>query len=91
MSTDRILDPDQVLYRDGTIVEPEVGTVFKVSGQLRNSYGAAAGRFYDYAIIRARNGRWYTTGSSCPPFGMNWNAVLRFLETFIDPRAERLS
>jgi hypothetical protein len=82
---------DRVLFRDGTIVEPPIGAVLRISGQLQNSYGGARGKTYDYAVIRAGNGRWYTTGSSCPTFGYSWAGLLQFLSTFIDPTGERLA
>jgi len=89
---DRKAMPKQtkVHFKDDTIIEPPIGTVIKISGELRGSYGVGEGRRYDYAAIRAGNGRWYTTGATCPTFGYNWPEFLRFLQGFIDPTGERL-
>lgn len=70
--------------------EPPKGTVLKVSGELMGSYGVGAGRVYDYAIIRANNGRWYTSGSTCPVEGYDWRGLLRFLMEFKSAKGVRL-
>lgn len=70
--------------------EPPKGTVLKVSGTLKGSYGVGAGRVYDYAIIRANNGRWYTSGSTCPADGYDWRGLLRFFMEFESAKGERL-
>lgn len=81
----------KVLFQDDSIIEPPIGTVIKISGEHRGSYeGPAKGRRYDYAAIRASNGRWYTTGSTCPPFGYRWSNFLDFLISLDNATGERL-
>ena len=70
--------------------EPPRGTVLKVSGELQGSEGVARGRVYDYAVIRANNGRWYTSGSTCPVDGYSWQGLLQFLATFRNAKGVRL-
>lgn len=35
---------------------------------------------YNYAARRAGNGRWYTTGATCPERGYSWEQLLDFIE-----------
>ena len=79
-----------LLDSDGSIKEPPIGSVIKLSGRHTQFGGAASPIRYDYAAIRAGNGRWYTTGSSCPISGYSWQGLLDFITKFIDPRGERL-
>jgi hypothetical protein len=81
---------DKVRFVDGAIIEPPIGAVIAITGEHPNSYGVARGRRYDYAAIRAGNGRWYTTGSSCPPFGYGWQQFLEFLISLENAEGERL-
>lgn len=73
------------------IVEPPIGSVVKVSGKFANSTGEFAKIRYDYAAIRAGNGYWFTTGSTCPVAGYSWEEFLFFLAQFVEPKGERLS
>lgn len=72
------------------LAEPPKGTVLKVSGELMGSYGVGAGRVYDYAIIRANNGRWYTSGATCPEHGYDWRGLLLFFMEFKSAKGVRL-
>jgi hypothetical protein len=36
------------------------------------------GKVYDYAALKAA-GRWYTTGSTCPPYGYSWENLIAFI------------
>ena len=78
------------MTNDGRLVEPPIGAVIKISGRHKQYYGNPSPVRYDYAIIRAGNGRWYTTGSSCPPFGYSWKGLLDWIVTLIEPTGERL-
>lgn len=70
--------------------EPPIGTVLKVTAEIIGSEGAAKGRRYDYAIIRANNGRWYTSGSTCPEHGYDWQGLMRFFLTLKNATGVRL-
>jgi hypothetical protein len=72
------------------LVEPPIGAVIKVTGEHLDTYGPTRGKRYDYAIIRANNGRWYTTGSSCPYAGYDWNGLKQFLLKLGKPVGKRL-
>jgi hypothetical protein len=50
--------------------QPGIGAVIKFS---RGDY--------DYAAIRASNGSWYTTGSTCPRNGYTWAELIRVIST----------
>lgn len=79
-----------ILTNDGRIVEPPLGSVVKLSGRHKGYHGQASPIRYDYAAIRAGNGRWYTTGATCPPSGYSWQGLLDFITDFIEPKGERL-
>jgi hypothetical protein len=89
-------EPDQplelgVVYdpATGEIGEPPIDTVIAFSGTRPATKNAIATRF-EYAAIRAGNGRWYTTGRSCPAFGYSWGGLLNFIASFPDGEVERL-
>ena len=73
------------------VTEPPIGAVVKFAGQHRDFSGRPSPVRYEYAAIRANNGRWYTTGSSCPPQGFDYAGLNRFLSTLIDPTGVRLA
>lgn len=75
---------------DDRVQEPPIGSVLKVSGQHVGYDGRTYPVVYDYAVIRAGNGRWYTTGASCPYDGYSWSGFLEFLASLVNPVGERL-
>jgi hypothetical protein len=50
------------------------------SGAVRFSRRFVGGKpiSYDFAAVRAGNGRWYTTGPTCPLAGYTWKGLVAF-------------
>ncbi len=82
---------DDMRFGERNVTEPPIGAVIKVTGEHLDTYGPTRGKRYDYAIIRANNGRWYTTGSSCPHHGYDWAGLKLFLLGLGKPVGRRLA
>lgn len=52
------------------------GAIVQMSLRMRLP-NVGATKLYHYAVIRA-GGRWFTTGSTCPPTGYTWRGLLDF-------------
>jgi hypothetical protein len=63
------LDRALINYPD----QPEDGAVLKFALQFESW-----GPMYRYAALRV-NGRWYTTGHSCPDGGYSWRELIDFI------------
>lgn len=65
------------LRRDGVIDEPEEdGAVVRFA--LRMKIGRGQSFVYEYAARRV-NGKWFTTGSTCPRDGYRWESLWRWI------------
>jgi hypothetical protein len=60
--------------------EPPIGSVIRFDLRFYDGGNDLAGQLYSYAALRANNGRWYTTGASCPPQGWDWRALCRWVD-----------
>lgn len=57
--------------------EPDVGLItFEVQHDRD-------GKLYEYAARKAANGRWFTTGSTCPTTGYTWPKLVQFIKSGI--------
>lgn len=62
----------------GKLLEPGVGTVVRFRVKHDNS-----GRYYDYAAIRAGDGKWYITGGETKQ-GVDWGTLIDAVQPLIE-------